>query len=208
MRLPNTAHTSRPWRIHELTEDFRLEDVWALPTPGGPDDFPRLLQAMAAGDPSTHPSRAVRALFAIRWKIGELLGWDGPDAGLGSRVPTLRDRLPADLRDGPSGPDFDALPFSPLYLLDAEFAAEIANRTVHGVMHLGWVPDGAGGYRGQMAVLVKPHGLLGTAYMAAIAPFRYLIVYPPMIREIGRNWRSAATSRRSPQRGPGIESAA
>jgi hypothetical protein len=34
MRLPNNAHTSRPWRIHELTHDFRLEDVWALPTPG------------------------------------------------------------------------------------------------------------------------------------------------------------------------------
>ena len=27
MRLPNSAHTSRPWRIHELTPDFRLEDV-------------------------------------------------------------------------------------------------------------------------------------------------------------------------------------
>jgi hypothetical protein len=28
MRLPNTAHTSRPWRIHEIARDFRLEDVW------------------------------------------------------------------------------------------------------------------------------------------------------------------------------------
>ena len=153
MRLPNTAHTSRPWRIHELTRDFRLEDVWALPTPGGPDDFPRLVQVIASGDPSQGSSRAVRTLFAIRWKLGELLGWDGPDAGLGSRVPTLRDRLPADLRDAPSGPDFDALPFTSLYLLDDEWAAEIANRTMHGVMHLGWVPDGTGGYRGQMAVL-------------------------------------------------------
>ena len=44
MRLPNTAHTSRPWRIHELTRDFRLEDVWALPTPGGPDDLARVVQ--------------------------------------------------------------------------------------------------------------------------------------------------------------------
>jgi hypothetical protein len=26
----------RPWRIHELTHDFRLEDVWAPPTPSGP----------------------------------------------------------------------------------------------------------------------------------------------------------------------------
>ena len=44
MRLPNSAHTSRPWRIHELARDFRLEDVWALPTPGGPADFPRLVR--------------------------------------------------------------------------------------------------------------------------------------------------------------------
>ena len=189
MRLPSTAHTSRPWRIHELTGDFRLEDVWALPTPGGPDDFPALVQQFASADPSQSASSAVRTLFAIRWKIGGLLGWDGPDTGLGSRVPTLRDRLPADLRGAPPGPDADALPFTPLYLLDDEFAAEIANRTVHGVMHLGRVPDGTGGYRGQMAVLVKPNGLFGTAYMAAIRPFRHLIVYPPMMRQIGREWR-------------------
>jgi hypothetical protein len=190
MRLPDTEHTSRPWRIHELARDFRLEDVWALPTPGGPEDFPRLVQLTASLDPSQSSSRVVRTLFEIRWKVGGLLGWDSPDAGLGSRVPTLRDRLPLDLRDARSGPDFDALPFTPLYLLENEFAAEIANRTMHGVMHLGWVPDQTGGYRGQMAVLVKPNGLFGTAYMAAIAPFRHLIVYPPAMREFGRQWRS------------------
>ena len=194
MRLPNTAHTSRPWRIHELTRDFRLEDVWALPTPGGPDDFPRLVQGIASGDPSHGSSRVVRALFSIRWKIGELLCWDGPDTGLGSRVPTLRDRLPVDLRDASSGPAFDALPFTPLYLIDDEFAAEIANRTMHGVMHLGWVPDGTGGYHGQMAVYVKPNGLLGTAYMATIRPFRHLIVYPPIMRQIGRTWQASTPS--------------
>jgi hypothetical protein len=190
MRLPSTAHTSRPWRIHELTHDFRLEDVWALPTPGGPDDFPRLVAGIASGDLSQDPSRATRALWAIRWKVGELLGWDGPDTGIDSRVPMLRDRLPADLRDTPSGPDFAALPFASLYLLENEFAAEIANRTVHGVLHLGWVPDQTGGYRGQMAVLVKPNGLLGTGYMAAIKPFRHLIVYPQMMQQIGRAWHS------------------
>jgi hypothetical protein len=191
MRPPNAAYTSRAWRIHELTRDFRLEDLWALPTPGGPDDFPRLVQLTASLDPSQSSSGAVRRLFALRWKIGELLGWDGPDAGVGSRVPTLRDRLPVDLRETPR-PDFEALPFSSLYLLDDEFAAEIANRTMHGVMHLGWVPDGSGGYRGEMAVLVKPNGLLGTAYMAAIRPFRHLIVYPPLLREIERDWRARA----------------
>ena len=189
MRLPDTAHTSRPWRIHDLAPDFRVEDVWALPTPGGPEDFPRLVEQFAAGDTSTNPSRAARALFAIRWKLGELLGWDDPDAGNGSREPTLADRLPDDLREAP-GPAFERLPFTSLYMLDGEFAAEVVNRTVHGVMHLSWVPDGAGGYRGQMAVLVKPNGLLGTAYMAAIMPFRHLIVYPPLMREIAQRWRA------------------
>jgi acyl-CoA thioesterase FadM/ketosteroid isomerase-like protein len=202
MRLPDSAHTSRPWRIHELTRDFRLEDVWELPGRGGPDDFPRLVELIASRDPSKGSSRAARALWAIRWKLGELLGWDDPDAGLGSRVPTLRDRLPADLR-GRSGPDFAALPFTPLYLTDSEFAAEIANRTMHGVMHIGRVPNGSGGYRAQMAVLVKPNGRFGTAYMAAIRPFRHLIVYPAAMRDRRDLWEraSAAAPRTLAERG-------
>jgi hypothetical protein len=188
----------RPWRIHELTRDFRLEDVWELPGTGGPDEFLRLVRGVASGDPSRDSSGPVRVLFAIRWKLGELLGWDAPDAGLGSRVPTLRDRLPTDLRDGQPGPEFAALPFRSLYLTDDEWAAEIANRTMHGVMHIGRVPDTSGGFRTQMAVLVKPNGLLGNAYMAAIRPFRHLIVYPSMMRQIEREGRA---------RGPGLRRA-
>lgn len=191
MRLPNAAHTDRPWRIHELTPDFRLEDVWALPTPGDRDDFPSLVHGIAAGSLS-QSSGAVRLLWAIRERVGELLGWDDAESGIGARVPTLRDRLPDDLRDVPAGPDFDALPFTSLYLLGDEWAGEIANRTMHGVMHLGWVPDGRGRYRGQMAVLVKPNGALGAGYMAAIKPFRHLIVYPALTRQIGRAWRARA----------------
>jgi hypothetical protein len=189
-RLPDSSHTSRPWRIHELTRDFDVEDVWALPTPGGRNDFPLLVEGFAAADPSESGSGAVRALFALRWKVGELLGWDRDDTGIGSRVPTLGDRLPADLRAAGSGPEFRGLPFTPLYMLDDEWAAEIANRTMHGVLHLGWVSDGAGGYRGQMAVLVKRNGPLGAAYMAAIRPFRHLLVYPQMLRDIERRWRA------------------
>ena len=195
MRLPDTAHTSRPWRIHELTGDFRLEDVWALPTPGRRDDFPQLVQGfprlvrgLASADPSRGFSRAARVLWTIRWKLGELLGWDRPEAGLGARVPTLRDRQPTELREAPSGPDLHR--FTTLYLLEDEWAAEIANRTVHGVLHLGWVPDQTGGYRAQLAVLVKPNGVFGTAYLAAIRAFRRLIVYPALLRGIKREWRA------------------
>jgi len=59
-------------------------------------------------------------------------------------------------------------------------------------MHIGWVADPTGGHRGEMAVYVKPNGLLGNGYMAAIRPFRHLIVYPPLMREIEREWRAGA----------------
>jgi hypothetical protein len=195
MRLTNSAHTSHPWRIHELTRDFRVEDVWALPTPGGPGDFPLLIDGIAAGDTSETPSLPARVLWAARWKLGDLFGWDDEATGIGERVATLRERMPPDLLEAPTGPSLEKLPFTPLYMLDDEWAAEIANRTMHGVMHLGWVPDGAGGYRGQMAVLVKPNGLLGEAYMALIRPFRHVIVYPAMMRQIERRW-----ARRDPGR--------
>jgi hypothetical protein len=190
-RLPDSAHASRPWRIHELTRDFHLEDVWALPTPGEEGDFHLLIEGFAAGDPAQGGSRLSRVLWSIRWKLGELFGWDEEDEGLGARVPTLRDRLPEDLRAAPPGPAFDELPFRSLYLLEDEWAAEIANKTVHGVMHVGWVPAEGGGYRGQMAVLVKPNGRFGKAYMAAIRPFRHLIVYPAAMRQIERGFREA-----------------
>lgn len=197
MRLPNSAHTSRPWRIHDLTHGFRLEDVWALPGVFGSDDFPPLVRQFASLNPSQSSSFAVRTLFVIRLKLGELLGWDGAGAGLGSKVPTLRDRLPADLRDGPSGPESATLPFSSLYLTEDEWAAEIANRTVHGIIHIGRVANETGGSRAQMAVYVKPNGILGTGYMAAIRPFRHIIVYPAIMREMGRKSRAvtASTSR-------------
>jgi hypothetical protein len=188
MRLPNTAHTSQPWRIHELTEDFRVEDVWALPAWGSRGEFPQLVEGFARGSSSESPSLLARALFAIRWKLGELFGWDRPGSGVGSRVPTLRERMPPDLLEASAGPEFASLPFTSLYLLETEWAAEIANATMHGVLHLGWVPETGGGYRGQMAVLVKPNGLRGEAYMAAIRPFRHLIVYPALLRQIERQW--------------------
>lgn len=187
MRLPRTAHTTRPWRIHEIASDFRVEDVWAMPTPGGPDDFPRLVRIFTGADGPILNGPVINALFALRWKLGRWFGWDKPEDGIGRRVKTLRDRLPADLAAG--GPELGALPLTSVYQTHDEWVAEIANGTVHGLMHIGWVPDDAGGYRGQMAVLVKPNGFFGTLYMAGIRPFRYLGVYPAMLRAIGQRWK-------------------
>jgi hypothetical protein len=183
-RLPDAAYATGPWRIRDLTPDFELEDVWELPGEGQREDFARLVELICAMDPERGASGLSRVLWAVRWKLGALLGWDDEDDGLDVRVRSLRGRLPKDLRHT-DPPAFATLPFSPLYLTDDEFAAEIANRTMHGVMHLGWVPDPAGSdrYRAQMTVLVKPNGWTGKAYMMAIRPFRHRIVYPAMMRQ-------------------------
>jgi hypothetical protein len=203
MRLPKTAHTSRPWRVHEFTKDFEIEDVWELPTPGGPDDLARLVQWFTS--PRDDPV-VVRALFALRWKLGKLFGWDEPGSGVGERVRSLRERLPADLLKAPRGPDLRAVPgreaaddgppiFTSVYQTHDEWVAEFANKTVHSLLHIGWVPDDSGnGYHAQMAVLVKPNGRFGKAYMAAIKPFRHALVYPLLLRSVGRQWRMRAAA--------------
>ena len=202
MRLPTSAHTSRPWRVHEITKDFEVEDVWELPTPGGPDDLARLVQWFTSRGDDDLPI-VLRALFPLRWKLGGLFGWDRPGSGIGERVHSLRAQLPADLLDAPRGPDLRAVPgradvggpavFSSVYQTHDEWVAELSNKTVHAVLHLGWVPDDSGsGYHAQMAVLVKPNGRFGRAYMAAIRPFRYALVYPLLLRAIGRGWQTRA----------------
>jgi Protein of unknown function (DUF2867) len=201
MRIPNAEHESGPWRIRELVPDFTLEDVWALPAHGGPEDFRLLLELMASADPTSATSLPTRILWGARDRLGRWFGLgrisvpsDGP-ADAAGRLPipgtnetSLADRLPADLRHTVAGLDFGSLPFTPVYRTATEFAAELSNQTVHGVMHLAWVDQGGGRYGGQMAVYVKPRGLLGKAYMASIKPFRCLVVYPALMRQIERAW--------------------
>ena len=203
MRLPNAAHESRPWRIREIAPDFTLEDVWALPVNGGAEDFQTLIELMSSGDPADWESIPTRVLWRVRDRLGSWFGLGrisvpidrgGDDAAgklpiPGTNETSLAERLPDDLRNTAADVHFDFTPFAPLYRTDVEFAAEMSNRTVHDVMHLAWVDQGEGRYQGQMAVYVKPRGLLGKGYMALIKPFRYWVVYPAMMREIERAWK-------------------
>ncbi len=192
MKIANTAHTSQPWRIHEIAPDFQVEDVWAFHTPGaGPDDFPVMLSALRTAGGLNRSPPLVRFLCAMRWKLGALFGWDGPDAA--RRVESLCDRLPLDLRQDVTGTAMANVPFTMVYELPDECVSELANKTVHTICHLGWVPADDGEHELRMAALVRPNGLLGRLYMAAIKPFRYLIVYPALTRQWERAWRAAET---------------
>jgi hypothetical protein len=205
-RLPNAAHESHPWRIREIAPDFTVEDVWALPAHGRAEDFKALLELTAASDPANADSLPTRLLWQLRdrlgswFDLGRISATADSDAktgrgGLsipGTSEASLSERLPADLQGTATGVDFGSLPFVPLYRTDDEFAAEISNQTVHGVMHLAWVSQGEGRYQGQMAVYVKPRGRFGKAYMTLIKPFRHWIVYPALMRQTERTWNARA----------------
>jgi Protein of unknown function (DUF2867) len=191
MRLPNAAHEAHVWRISEITEDFALLDVWALPARGGRDDFDAFLEVMSSIDPTGSPSAAARALFRLRFALGALFGWDEqarkrpiPDC----EETSLHARLPGDLRGTATAMKRPAGRFVPIYRTKDEWAAEISNETVHAIMHLAWVEDGEGSHRPQMAVYVRPRGTLGELYMALIGPFRHWIVYPALMRQIRHAW--------------------
>jgi len=201
VRLPNAAHEQHPFVIARIAPDFRLLDVWALPVEGERDDFSHFLETVASLDPAKSGSSLSRALFWIRFRLGELFGWD--ETRTERAIPeddevTLRARLPDFLRGsadhpmiGPPGGRF-----TPLYRTENEWAAEISNETVHGVLHFAWVPGRAGRYRAQMGIYVKPRGKLGCIYLKLIQPFRHRIVYPALMRQFGNAWEARSDAAR------------
>jgi hypothetical protein len=193
MRLANAEHAAHPWVIAQIAPDFELIDAWALPARGGRDGFDALLEIMAAVDGASAESALTRALFRVRYQLGAWFGWDDAARQLpipGCTETTLSQRLPVNLRGSATGLDLSPAGFTALYRTRNEWAGELSNGTVHAVLHLAWVEQGKDQHRGQMGVYVKSRGKLGAMYMALIRPFRHLIVYPAMLRQIEREWRS------------------
>lgn len=204
MRIPNERHLAESLRVHELLPDFELEDVWELPeVVGGREEFDQVVAMSLAADPTSGGGNPVsRFLWWVRDLLGRWFGLgeisDARNAGLpipGEDETSIVPRLPADLRGSVDGLRHEHVPFVPVYRTANEYAAEISNATVHGVLHLSWIPRPDGRYQGRMAVYVKPRGRFGAAYMAFIKPFRYLVVYPAMERQVARDWQARAAAR-------------
>lgn len=186
-RLPDSAHTERPWLVHEVAPDFELDDVWRMAMPGATaEDFGRALEIFGQTFDEERLGPVARFLFAVRWRLGAAFGWDEAKGGVGDRVRPVADRVPEHLR-GDVTPHPGHL-FTPVYRLADEAAEELANETVHGLSHLGWVPVDDG-HELHLASLIKPNGVKGRVYMTLIKPFRVLVVWPALVRATERAWR-------------------
>jgi hypothetical protein len=174
-----------PLRVHQFLAGVPLHDVWAvdLPSPRAGitlDEFLRL-----ANERLFTPAPVVRGLLRLRLLIGRLLGWDRPST---EAAPTFADRLtdadrarslaPAGVREGL---------FRVVYRFENESLVEVINRTVHAAA-LSALVETANSYRFYFAVYVRNVGRLTPFYMAAIDPFRKLIVYPSLLSSVRTNW--------------------
>src|SRR5262245_19433508 len=126
-------------RCHALLRDVPLHDVWAIPLRnGGPGRTIEDVRRLMLGDRRPPTNVAVRALFALRWWLGGVFGWDDErhDPSGASYLHRLTDadraqsRVPPGTREGP---------FRVLYVLRHEALSEIRNATVHGFLALALV---------------------------------------------------------------------
>jgi hypothetical protein len=64
-------------RCHAFLSDVPLHDVWAIPLDdGGPGRTISDVRAILFGDRRPLTNVAVRGLFALRWTVGRVFGWD------------------------------------------------------------------------------------------------------------------------------------
>ncbi len=186
MRIDPAEFRARPLRVHALLHDVPLEDAWSIPLSGGGagrtvQDVRSVLLAGREAAPAV-----VRGLFRLRSRIGALFGWDHERPARSGE--SYADRLsPADRAQSLVAPGTRDGSFRLLYRFEDEQLGELRNATVHAFASLSIRPT-PGGYLAYLGVFVRPVHRFTALYMAAIAPFRRLIVYPALIRTVQSAW--------------------
>jgi hypothetical protein len=153
-----------PLRAHQFLAGVPLHDVWVvdLPSPRAGitlDEFLCVASERIYTPTPTAPTFADRLTDADR----------------------ARSLAPAGVREGPNGL------FRVVYRFENEKLVELINRTVHAAA-LSALVEAANSYRFYFAVHIRSVGRLTPFYMAAIDPFRKLIVYPSLLRSVRANW--------------------
>jgi hypothetical protein len=185
-RIAREEFEQLPLRVHAFLAGVALQDVWAVDLPRTRGGITLAEFLRRAGNLFRRPEPAVRALLSVRFFVGGLFGWDRVAPGCVSETFALRltdeDRArslaPAGTPDGL---------FRIVYRFENEQLDEIVNRTAHAGA-LSALVEGAADYRFYFAVYVREVSCFTPLYMAAIDPFRKLIVYPALLRGISAQW--------------------
>lgn len=190
MRINPSEHQKHPWVVHDLLQDFEVEDVWNLPVELKENHSLSLIQErFSTGEKDAEIKGPALWLFHLRYFLGKVFKWDKKMDHSNLKPGSIRERYA-----NAHNLTYDQLPlpgsgdFVPVYKLKDESLAEIENSTVHATIHLGKVPISETDYTVQMAIYVKPKGSFGRLYMLIIKPFRLYIVYPALLNSIKKKW--------------------
>lgn len=205
--LNKKTHRSQPWKVHEITKDFELLDVWEFPILADKtknQDFPYFLEVMrqppkkSIGSYFSLRNLIARFLIIFRAYFGKILGLDTKSDSLpipGCAETSIAERLsPRDLERSLAKPEEEDSESQSgwriAYLYEEELLIELSNNTVHALAHLGWIHKTGNFYSAQLAVYSKPRGDFGALYMKLIMPLRRLFVYPSLMDEVKSRWDS------------------
>jgi len=188
MRVKPAEFQKLNLRCHAILSDVPLHDVWGIKLDGGgPGRSIQDARKIFFG--KRHPPNfAVRGLFALRSALGRAFGWDD-ERHCPSGASYVYRLTEADRSQSQVAPGTREGRFRVLYVSDEEAISEIRNATVHAFVALALTPS-PGGYTFYLAVYVKPVGRITPLYMALIDPFRRLVVYPALGRQIQQYWSS------------------
>ena len=183
IRVTPDEYLALDLRAHDLMRGVPLHDVSVVDLPGG--GVGRTVGEVRALMAAARPSRSVAALMALRCAIGRVLRWDTVEA---STTDSFVSSIPEQVRVASEvAPGTQAGMFRVLYQFPREALSEIRNATVHAFLCIALVPTPSG-YRFYWAVYVRPTSWLTPWYLAAIEPFRRLLVYPAMLRRLRTAW--------------------
>ena len=191
MRIDPVEYERLDLRAHSLLADVALHDVWAVDLPGGRPGR-TVLDVLAAISVKSlrRVTPTVTFLFWLRGWLGRVLGSDR------ARPRPPRDsfvsRLTAAEREAslvtPGTPDGSRWT---LFVSPRESISELQNATVHAFSVI-VLANRSEGYRLYWAIYVRPVSRLTVWYFRLIDPFRRLVIYPAVLREIRRAWARAA----------------
>ena len=178
-----------PLRVHAFLAGVPLHDVWAV-------DLPRTRSGITLDEflrtASTRLftlSPLVRALLNLRLFVGRLLGWDREPST--TAWETFTTRLTTADRSkslAPAGTP-EGL-FRVVYRFENEQLLELVNRTAHAAA-LSALIETAHDYRFYFGVYVRSVGRFTPVYMTLIDPFRKLVVYPSLLRNVRATWNQS-----------------